>query len=568
MRDPRSLKQKLLARDQALRSERSSWVPHWQDVTRVLLPRAGRYFSGDRNQGGQGTEKTYNEILDNTGTRALRVMAAGLMSGATSPARQWFRLAAPDPELNRSHGVKVWLDDVADRMARVFRRSNTYRALHQCYEELGAFGTAATIVLPHPTKVIHHYPVTVGSFCLAADGEQVVNVLYREFEMTVAQMVRMFGIDNVSETVRRSWQEGQLEKWVQVVHAIEPRDDRDTEKADALNMPFRSVYFERGNEDKILRESGYELFPALCPRWATTGEDIYGNGPGMEALGDIRQLQHEQLRKAEGIDYMIRPPVQAPSSVTNQELNMLPGGVSYVDSANPQAGVRPMWETQIRLDHLLADMQDVRQRIAASFYQDLFLMLATAGPDTRMTATEVAERHEEKLLMLGPVLERLHNELLDPLVSMTFRHMADLGQLPPPPPELEGVELQVEFVSMLAQAQRAVGAGAIDRWVGNLGAVAQIVPEVLDKFDADEWADHYSDILGVDPRIVRSTADVQQLREARNEALAAKEAAAMQQQNAATAVDVANAAQIATQDPMDVMGMVTGYGSPSPQAVR
>ncbi len=563
MQDTRPLRQRLMSRHSMLVSERSSWLPHWQDITRVLLPRGGRYFTSDRNQGG----RNYNEILDNTATRALRVMAAGLMSGATSPARQWFRLAAPDPDMNRMHGVKVWLDDVAERMARVFRRSNTYRALHQCDEELGAFGTAGTIVLPHPDRIIHHYPMPVGSFCLAADAEGRINCTYRDYEMTVGQMVREFGMAQVSESVRRSWQEGRLEQWVPVVHAIEPRDDRDEQKRDALNMPYRSVWFEKGGaDDRILRESGYELFPALCPRWATTGEDLYGNSPGMEALGDIRQLQHEQMRKAEAIDYQTKPPLQAPVRLSGQEINMLPGGATYVDAMGPDAGIRAAWETNLRLDYLLADVQDVRQRIAASFFQDLFLMLATAGPDTRMTATEVAERHEEKLLMIGPVLERLHNELLDPLISMTFRHMSDAGQLPPPPPELEGQELQVEFVSILAQAQRAVGAAAVDRFVGNLGAVAQIVPEVLDKFDADAWADHYSDVLGVDPRIVRSTEDVRELREARNQALAAKEQANMQQQQAATAVDAA--AAMATQPPVDVMGALTGYGSPSPQAVQ
>ena len=146
------------------------------------------------------------------------------------------------------------------------------------------------------------------------------------------------------------------------------------------------------------------------------------------------------------------------------------------------------------------DIQDVRQRINSSFYADLFLMLANAT-DTRMTATEVAERHEEKLLMLGPVLERLHNELLDPLIDNTFNRMVEANAIPPAPDELQGHGANVEFVSMLAQAQRAIGTNSIDRYVNNMGMVAQMKPDVLDKFDSDVWADSYADMLGVDPKL-------------------------------------------------------------------
>jgi hypothetical protein len=183
-----------------------------------------------------------------------------------------------------------------------------------------------------------------------------------------------------------------------------------------------------------------------------------------------------------------------------RDIERLPGGISFVDTAGT-GGIKTAFDVNLDLNHLLQDIQDVRERIKGSFYADLFLMLANQT-DARMTATEVAERHEEKLLMLGPVLERLHNELLDPLINMTFSRMVEAGVLPPPPKELQGHDLNVEFVSMLAQAQRAVGTNSIDRYVNSLGAVAQFKPDVLDKFNSDEWADAYADMLGVDPQLV------------------------------------------------------------------
>lgn len=514
-----------------LTNERSSWISHWREISENILPRSGRFLVTDRNRG----DKKHNSIYDSTGTKSLRILAAGMMAGMTSPARPWFRLTTSDPQLDESAAVKAWLADVTRLMQMVFSKSNTYRALHSMYEELGAFGTGSSIVLADFDSVIHHYPLTTGEFAIAADHRGQVNTLYREFQVTVAQMVREFGRSNCSLTVQNLFDRGSLESWVSITHAIEPRADREPGKRDDRNMAFKSVYFENGgNEDQILRESGFKEFPALCPRWATSGGDIYGNSPAMEALGDIKQLQHEQLRKAQGIDYKTKPPLQAPSSMKSRDVDTLPGGVTFVDSASPNGGIRTAFDVNIDLSHLLADIQDVRERIKGSFYADLFLMLAN-NTNTNMTATEVAERHEEKLLMLGPVLERLHNEILDPLIEMTFTRMVEANIVPPPPDELQGMELNVEFVSMLAQAQRAIATNSVDRFVGNLGAVAGIKPEVLDKFDADRWADAYADMLGIDPELIVPGDKVALIRKQRAEAQAQAQQAAMLNQGADTA---------------------------------
>lgn len=552
---------KLFTRWGMLKSERATWWAHWQEITTYLLPRNGRYFVQDRDKGW----RRHNAIYDNTGTRALRVLGAGMMAGATSPARPWFRLATADPDLNNYQPVKLWLDDVGNRMRLVFSKSNTYRALHGMYEELGAFGTSASIILPDYDNVIHHYPSTVGEFAIATDYQGKVCTLYREFEKTVGELVKEFGYKNCSTVVQNMYDRGSLDQWIRIIHAIEPRADRDIRKKDAKNMAWGSYYFEvGGNPDKYLRESGFKSFPALCPRWATAGGDIYGNSPGMEALGDIKQLQHEQLRKAQGIDYQTKPPLQVPTSMKNRDVETLPGGISFIDASNPNGGIKTAFEVNLNLQHLLMDIQDVRERIRGAFYADLFLMLANAT-DTRMTATEVAERHEEKLLMLGPVLERLHNELLDPLIDTTFERMVEANLIPPPPPELQGMELNVEFVSMLAQAQRAIGTNSIDRFVGNLGAVAQYKPDVLDKFDADQWVDSYSDMLGVDPKLIVASDKVAIVRQARDQAQAAQsQMAALEQQSKITKNLAGSPTGGQPNALMDIMGQFSGYNSPTP----
>lgn len=555
---------RLLRRQQALWTERASWDEHWREIAAYQMPRAGRFFWTDTNKG----NKRHNSIYDNTAIFAHRTLAAGMMSGMTSPARPWFRLGIQDRDLMAYGPVKQWLYDVAEMMRAVFAAGNTYNALHQCYEELGAFGTWADFVRPDFENVIHHYPMTVGEYALATNDRGVVDTLIRRFQMSVGQMVRQFGKDRVSPMVMNLFDRGTLDSWVPVYHVIQPRDEDKIQlgKADNLNMPFESIYFEPSSDnwDRYLSESGFKRFPGLCPRWVVTGNDIYGRSPGMDVLGDVKQLQHEQLRKAQAIDYQVNPPLQVPVAYKDQANKRFPGGVMFVDATTQGGGVRPAYEVNLNLQYLLTDIQDTRERIKTGYFADLFLMMAN-DDRSGITATEVAERHEEKLLMLGPVLERLQNELLSPLVNMTFDRLVDakllVGRLAPPP-ELQGKDLEIEFVSTLAQAQRAVAAAGNDKLLMTAGQMAQIWPEVRHKIDPMAIIDDYADMFGVNPKVVvpsdKAQQEVQQEQQQMQQQQAAAQAPAMAQA-------AKNVAGIDPNNVKDLMNQFQGYGSPSPE---
>ncbi len=565
-----------LQRWTALETERSEWREQWRDLSQHLMPRTGRFLLTDRNRG----EKRHNRIYDNTGTRAVRTLAAGMMAGMSSPARPWFRLATPDTQLNEQAPVKLWLNTVVKLMREIFAKSNTYRALHGVYEELGIYGTAADVVLPDFDNVLYHFPMTAGEYCISTDYRGQVTTLYREFEMTVGQIISQFVVkpdgsmdwSNVSLTVRNLYENGRgLDAWLPILHVIEPRSDREREagKRDAKNMPFASVYLElgsnRGRDNLALRESGFKRFPALCPRWHVSGGDIYGNSPGMEALGDIRQLQHAQLRKGQAIDYQVKPPLQVPTGLKQMGVSTLPGGVSFVDASSGQ-GIRSAWEVNLNTSTLLEDINDTRNRINSTFYADLFLMLANID-HTGMTAREIAERHEEKLLMLGPVLERLHNELLTPLIDVTFDRIIEAGIVPPPPPELQGMDLNVEFVSTLAQAQRAVGTTAVDRLIGTVASIANAKGDlsVWDKLDTDQIVDEYSEMLGVDPTLIVADDQVAIIRGQRQKAQQAEAAMAMAQGAATTAKDISDIKTDGKNGLTDLTQLFSGYSIPTGQ---
>jgi hypothetical protein len=205
-----------------------------------------------------------------------------------------------------------------------------------------------------------------------------------------------------------------------------------------------------------------------------------------------------------------------PPSLRNEPASLLPGGITYLADPTGQS-FRPAIDVRLDLSALGADIQETQGRIKSAFYADLFLMLAES--DRReITAREIDERHEEKMLMLGPVLERLHDELLDPLVARVFRIMARAGLIPPPPREINLAAMQVEFISILAQAQKAVSAGAIERFWQFGAQIGAIKPEALDRLDPDGTMDAYADITGVPSTTVVPLKQARQVRAARLQA--------------------------------------------------
>ncbi len=542
MADDGNRKAKFTRRLAALKTERSSFIDHWRDISDHVLPRRGRFLTTDRNKG----DKRNNRLIDNTATMAHRTLSSGLMSGVTSPARPWFRLGAPDPRLAEVAPVKLWLADVERLMREVFNRSNVYNALFSVYEELSAFGTAAMIVYEDAETVIHCETLTAGEFYIAAGKSGRADTLYREYSMTVAQVVDEFArkpngeIDwsNISTSTKNQYESGAVDAWVDCVHAIEPNRGRDSEKLTAKNKAYRSVWFEVGGDtDKLLRESGFDDFPAMCPRWNLLANDIYGRSPAMDALGDVRQLQLMEKRAAQAIDKMVNPPLQG--SARNSAVNALPGGFNAVDNIQ-QGGIAPIYVVQPRTAELQQSMDFVRSRIRRAFYEDLWLIV-TEMDRANVTATEIDARREEKLLMLGPVLERLHHELLDPLIDRVFSIMLRTGALPEPPEELSGIDLRVEYISMLAQAQRSVAVSGIERAFSFVSGMAQVKPDALDKLDFDQAIDEYTEALGTPARIVVSDDIVAQVRQGRAQQQQKAEQQAAMANMAATAKDGAAA---------------------------
>lgn len=504
-----------------LKNIRSPMIGEWMDIRDYISPKRGRFEWTDREN-----PRRASKIINSRAQFASRTLASGMQSGVSSPARPWFRLSLPQGSAGtmKVAGVSDWLNHVSNLLLLIFAKSNFYGSIHTLYGDLGDFGTGVMVIDEDFEDVIRCTIFPVGEYNLGVSARNTIDTCYREYAMTVGQMVERFG-DKVSTQIMDQYDRGNYDQYYPVVHVIEPNRLQIPGMKGGRGMPVASIYYEQGGDkDLILEAKGYRDNPLCAPRWSVMAGDVYGTGPGSDAIGDAKALQILERRKSQAIDKIVTPPMQGPPSMANRPVSHLPGGMTYVDvNTNGGKGISSAYD--IHPNSVGVVGQEILQhetRLSRAYYEDLFLMLAQT--DRReITAREIDERHEEKLLALGPVLERLHDELLNVAVERTFAICSRAGLIPPAPKEIEGVDLRVEYISILAQAQRSVAVGGLERLAGFVGNLAGANPEVLDKLNMDRAVDLYGDAVGVDPSVVNDDDEIKKVRDGRNQKIAAQE---------------------------------------------
>lgn len=554
-------RRRTLKRWKALESERSTHLQHWRVLADNFHPRRGRWLAKDKSQ-----PQRNGNIINSTPLHALRVLVSGMMAGITSPSRPWFRLTTPDPRVAESGAVKGWLHDVEETMRLMLARSNLYNCLHLVYAYLAVPGVAALHIEEDPEDLVRGYVFPIGSFALANSERLQIDSVYRETTLSTAQLVEKFGLDACSDRVRALWERGDFDTEHQVLHVVEPNRKHEPGKLGARGKKYRSVWLElaAGDEAGFLREAGFDEFPIMAPRWEADGESAYASSsPGMEALPECRALQLLERRKAQLVEKIVEPPMVGPSHLaTKGGVNLLPGAFTAIDASQLGMKAEPAFVPNPQaLSGINAEIAESERRIHAMLFADLWLSLT--GQDGQMTAREVQERHDEKMMQLGPALERMQDELLDPLIDRIFALGLRSGAFPPPPPELQGMDLRVEYISMLAQAQKLLGTRSIEQLTAYVMNVASVDPEVLDGFDHEAALRAMHDALGAPPDLIRSPEDVQARRQAR------ADAAAQQQQTESMAAEAQAAKNLAGADMGGnnaLAAMLAGLGAGGAQA--
>jgi hypothetical protein len=441
------------------------------------------------------------------------------MSGVTNPSSIWFKLKIGRQDSTQTSPVSLWLAECERIMRLVFQESNFYNAMAVMYLDLVVFGTAAVLIYEDFDDVIRCFNPCLGEFYLDQSNRFRVDTFYREFTLTVPQVVQQFGYENCSQAVKVLYDTGEaaLTREIIVAHAIEPNND-----SRKLGIPshftFREVYWEWGQSNEyILSKKGFHEIPGIFPRWDLVSNDPYGRCPGMDALPDTKQLQLETRRKAQAIDKMVNPPMVADVQLKNQPASLLPGGVTYVSgmAANARPGFAPVYHVVPPVKEIMEDLHQVQDRIKDIFFNKLFQAATQYEPKSNVTATEWDLRKSETLVMLGPVLERLYDEGIKPAIERVWAIGQRANIFPPPPREIQGQPMEIEFISMLSTAQNAAQTAGIERIFQLVGNLVGVDPQAMDTVDFDYGIEKYSDLLGNDPKLIRSPDQLAAIRQQR-----------------------------------------------------
>ncbi len=522
-----------------LKLKRAPFLELWKDVAQYFQPFAGRFDIHNH-----GEDRDLGFIIQNEAGQDLHILISGMYTGASSPSRAWFTIAPPTPDLENDYEVATWCSQVQRMILKLFETSNTYDALHGIYRELCMFGIAADVLTDNYDTGLEHHLLSAGEYCVAADNTGTVNTLYREFELTVAQAVRQFGYKNLSKQIQTCYDKGRLSEYFTFLQAIEPREDRDYNSKSNKDMPFASYYMEVGSDEKnIISESGFKEFPCIVSRWDILGIDVYGSSPCMTVLPDVKQYQQVCLRAGQLIDQMSRPPMQVPQSARNARISLKAGALNYTQSTANEQMIRPIVSGTGDLNPVLTYIQSLQQSIRKGLYVDQFLMLENAQGD-RKTTVEVNALKEEKMLVLGTVVERNNRECLGRLVEIAYKRLLDAGLLPPPPEAIQNMGMEVKFQSVLSQAQKAVDINSVDRMVSAMASMASITPEVLDRLDPDGYVDVYRERLDIDPKFLRSKEQADEIRQQRAQAQQQQQAMEQAQQGSVAMEQMAQAQKL------------------------
>lgn len=542
-----------------LRNWRTSWWVHWAEIATNMLPRRYHWLITP-NQMTRGSPIN-QEVVDSTPTQAINVCAAGMLNGLTSPSRPWFKLGPPKWWIDRGFKMdaqsSAWFEEVEARIYAVLAGSNWYDALFQMYEDEAVFGTGPMIIYEDREDIIRCYNPCAGEYYLMSDAANRVCGIVREYVQTVLQIVNMFGSRAVAGTnVGTLWNTkgANLDTEFIVGHLIEPNFPAGQEGQNPKlgvvpgGFAYREVYWLRGiATPQPLSIRGFNEKPFIAPRWTQRSNDPYGRSPGMNALPDVRQLHQMTRRFGEAIDKMVRPPMLADVSMKNEPSSILPGRVTYVANLGPQTGMRPAYTVNPQVAEMAKVIEVIEQRVEKWFYNDVFLMISQMEGVQPRNELELTERRGEKLLQLGPVIEKNLNEAMTPAINRIASIMARRGLLPPKPAALRNVPIEIRYVSILALTQAAAATAGMERTVAMAGKMEGVWPGTIDNIDPDAYIRDYGEKLAYPSKDWRTPEIRDQMRQAR--AKAQQQAAQAQHltEAAKPAADMATAAQTLSQ---------------------
>ena len=502
----------IMARFDRLKTGRQNWETHWQEVADYMQPRKAD-VTKTRSKGDKRTE----QIFDSSPIQAVELLAASLHGMLTNPSTPWFSLRYKDEGLDADDEAKLWLEGVTETMYTAFNRSNFQQEIFELYHDLITFGTAAMFIEEDQSDLLKFSTRHINEIYITENDKGRIDTVYRKFKITLRAAAQQFGTF-LSEEAKTKVEKDPFDD-IEILHAVYPRIEFDPTKKDKENMEFESVYLEYKNGNE-LSVGGFVEFPFVVPRYLKASHEIYGRSPAMTALPDVKMLNEMSKTTIKAAQKQVDPPLLVPDDGFLLPVRTVPGGLNFYRSGTRDR-IEPL---NIGANNPLGlNMEEQRRNSIREVFYVNQLMLQQ-GP--QMTATEVIQRNEEKMRLLGPVLGRLQSELLKPMIDRCFAILLRNNQFAQAPEFLSGQDIEIEYVSPLAKAQKSTELSSITRAIEILGSLANVAP-VFDYINFDALVKHVADLVGVPQKVLKLQSQVNAERE--QQAQLAEQQAQMQQ---------------------------------------
>lgn len=492
-----------------LQSRRYTWDWLWQRVSDYIIPHRAD-FTIHRYPG----QRRDYEIYDTTATWALNQLAAGLHTLLTTPALPWFYLTTRHAELLSQQAMQIWLAEVQSRINAVFNDPGTHfqGQIHETYLDIGAFGSGVMDV--QDTKNgIRFANRFLGECYFAQTATGEIDTLYRAFSLPYHRIVDIFGEDVLPESMRKEGTKNPFQLF-KLIHATYPKDGK-----------WASCYYTV-DKNILLREGTFKTFPYITPRWEKSHVEVYGRGPGINALGDILMVNEIKRTLLRAAHKAVDPPLLVPDQGFMQAINLNPGGQNYYDTTSPGSIQYLEAKSQFPIGERMLEM--AQQDIIRAFYVDMLqlpggLMPGAKNQNTYMTATEATIRRENAMRVIGPQVSRLQNELLSPLISKVYEILVQRRAIPRPPDAGLGKEIDIVYVSPLAIAQAGAEVDNWTRFMAQVTPLASLDPTVMDSIDTSAVAPMLAQKYHVPAGLIRTAEQVARIQQQRQQAQQAQQ---------------------------------------------
>lgn len=473
-------------------------------------------------------EKQNRNVFDSTSMMAAELMANFVSSIVINPAQPWGSMSMRHPRVQGNDDVQEWLEECRGRMMKHLAASMFYAEGPEAMIDWGGFGTGFLLMEEQPHQEHKKQKGFRGFYCEAqktgrfviADGpDGLVHTAKREFQYSAGNIVDRWGKENLPENVKKALEKGERDKPFDIVHSIEPRSKADqTYQAGNKAMPWASCWVERETKH-VVHESGYKTFPGSVFRYNRTPGEVFGRGRGHLAFPDTWTLNTAKKMGLEDWALKMRPPVLMRHDSVIGTLRLVPAGPTSVNThgGSIRDAIAP-FETGSNPQVSQLKEEELRKTIRQIFYVEQILALMEVSK-SEMTAFEFSKKLELLFKLMGPVYGRTEHEFLRQIWDTAFDLLLEAGEFSPPPQavfETDG-QIDVEFQNPLARSQRTGDVEAVSLSIQDLTPLAQVYPQVWDRYDPDKTAAKVFEARGVPATCARNEDEIAAIRQARQE---------------------------------------------------